>query len=174
LVPEDGLCCIAPPLPLRFAADELFKLLAEADLLPPRDFLGCKLLGVVHGDSLGVEPPDKLSALFRRGLLAVVAVEGLVSGFGSEDGRSTALPGRLALPSPGSVGSFLPELGFESDVFGLETSRLAACSLSEAHLSFSSSSFFRLLSSKAALRSSFFLRLSSACFSRSSLTFSCL
>lgn len=64
--------------------------------------------------------------------------------------------------------------GFEDDAFGLETSRLAACSFSVAHLSFSSSSFLRLLSSKAALRSSFFLRLSSACFSRSSLTFSCL
>jgi len=96
---EDGLCCKEPPLPRRFAADELFKLLAEADLLPTRDFLGCKPLGVVAGDSLGVEPPDKLSALFRRGLLAVVAVEGLASGFGNEDGRSTALPGRLALPS---------------------------------------------------------------------------
>jgi len=96
---EDGLCCKEPPLPRRFAADELFKLLAEADLLPTRDFLGCKPLGVVAGDSLGVEPPDKLSALFRRGLLAVVAVEGLASGFGNEDGRSTALPGRLAPPS---------------------------------------------------------------------------
>lgn len=120
LVPEDGLCGIEPPLPLRF------KLLADADLLTPRGVFGCKPPGVVEGDSLGVEPPDKLSALLREGLLAVEALEGLINGFGNDDGRSTALPGRIALPSWGNVGSFLPVPGFEADAFGLETLRLAA------------------------------------------------
>ena len=65
------------------------KLLADTDLPAPKDGLGCKL-GIDAGDSLGVEPPDKLPALLRLGLLAGLALEGLVKGFGNEDGREGA------------------------------------------------------------------------------------
>jgi len=174
-VPDDGLCCKEPPLDRRLAS--VCKLLADTDLPPPSDVFGCKPPGVVAGDSLGVEPPDKLSALLLEGLLAGLALTGLVKGLGNDDGRegvSTALPGRLAAPSEGTVGSFLPLPGFKAEVFALGTLCLVACSFNDDHRSFSSSSFLRFLSSNAALRSSFFLLLSSACCSRRSFTLLCL
>lgn len=127
LVPDDGLCCMEPALDRR--PPGACKLLADADLLTPNDVFGCKLLGVVAGDSLGVEPPDKLSALLREVLLAGLALAGLVKGFGNEDGREdgpTALPGRLAVPSEGTVGSFRPLPGFRAEVLALGTLFLAA------------------------------------------------
>ena len=106
-----------------------------------------------------------------------MALAGLFNGLGRDeglDGDSTAVPGRLAVPSDGTLGSFLPLPGFVAEVLAFETPCLDACSFNEAHLSFSSSSFFFFLSSNAALRSSFFRRLSSACFSRRSFTLFCL
>lgn len=120
LTPDDGLGCEDPLAGRRAAAE--FKLPAETDLLPANDVLSCKPLGVEAGDCFGVEPADKLSALCREGLLERLALTGLFSGLGNEDGLegdSTAEPGRLAAPSDGTVGSFLPLPGFMAEVLPL-------------------------------------------------------